>query len=138
MKIIIYVFDSREEMNERSSNVHVKICISFQSDLADRYYWVRPEGTTVGKLTNFGSSLKMYLSYIFIGELKQQPLQQDLNWRRPTEIEVIEIGPLTFKEENKKKGDDSKRKQAIYLLDSEVSHTALIVTCFDQNFESCR
>ena len=114
-------------MNERSSsNVHVKICISFQSDLADRYYWVRPEGTTVGKLTNFGSSLKMYLSYIFIGELKQQ-LQQDLNWKRPTEIEVIEIGPLTFKEENKKKGDDSKRKQAIYLLDSEVSHTALIV-----------
>jgi len=63
------------------------------------------------------------VSYIFIGELKQQ-LQQDINWRRPTEIEVIEIGPLTFKEEeNKKKGDDSKRKQAIYLLDSEVSHT---------------
>jgi hypothetical protein len=48
----IDLFDSREEMNERSSNnVYVKICISFQSDLADRYYWVRPEGTTVGKLT---------------------------------------------------------------------------------------
>jgi len=120
-------------MNERSSNVYVKICISFQSDLADRYYWVRPEGTTVGKLTNFGSSLKMYLYYIFIGELKQQ-LLKDLNWRRPTEIEVIEIGPFTFKEENKKKEDDSKRKQTIYLLDSEVS-TALIAACFDQNVE---
>ena len=56
----------------------------------------------MGKLTNFGNSLKMYLSYKNIGELKQQ-LLQDLNWRRPTEIEFIEIGPLTFKEENKKK-----------------------------------
>ena len=47
--------------------------------------------------------------------------QKDLNWRRPTEIEGIEIGPLTFKEDNKnKKGDDSKRKQVIFLLDSEV------------------
>jgi len=119
-------------MNERTSNVYVKICISFQSELADRYYWVRPEGTTVGKLSNFGSSLQIYL--IFLGELKQQ-LTQDLNWRRPTEIEVIEIGPLAFKEENKKKGDDSKRKQAIYLLDSEVSTKKLIVTCFDQNVE---
>ncbi len=132
MKIISYEFDSTEEMNERSSNVYVKICISFQSDLADRYYWVRPEGTTVGKLANFRSSLRN-VSYIFIGELKQQ-LLQDLNWRRPTEIEVIEIGPFTFKEENKK-GDDSKRKQAIYLLDSEVSHAPLIMTCFDQNVE---
>ena len=55
-----------------------------------------------------------------IGELKQQ-LLQDLNWRRPTEIEGIEIGPLTFKEENNKKGADSKRKQPIYLIDNEVS-----------------
>jgi len=53
--------------------------------------------------------------------LKQQ-LLKDLNWRRSTEIEGgIEIGPLTFKEDNKnKKGDDSKRKQVIFLLDSEV------------------
>ncbi len=80
-----------------------------------------------------GSSLKIYLTIIFIGELKQQ-LLQDLNWRRPTEIEVIEIGPFTFKDENKKKGDDSKRKQAIYLLNSEVS-TVLIVTFFDQIVE---
>jgi hypothetical protein len=63
LKIISYEFDSTEEMNERSSNVYVKICISFQSDLADRYYWVRPEGTTVGKLASFGSSLKCILHH---------------------------------------------------------------------------
>ncbi len=58
LKIKIYVFNSREEMNERSSAVYVKIRISFQGDLADRYYWVRLEGTTVSKLTNFGSFIK--------------------------------------------------------------------------------
>ena len=62
----------------------------------------------------------MYVCGLFLGELKQQ-LLKDLNWRRPTEIEGIEIGPLTFKVDNKnKKGDDSKRKQVIFLLDSEV------------------
>ena len=60
-----------------------------------------------------------------LGELKQQ-LLKDLNWRRPTEIEGIEIRPLTFKEDHKnKKGDDSKRKQVIFLLDSEVFATFL-------------
>jgi len=53
-----------------------------------------------------------------IGELKEQ-LIKDLNWKRTTEYEAIEIGPLTFKEESKR-GNDSKRKPTVYLIDSEV------------------
>ena len=37
-------------MNERNTGVYTKICISFKGELADRFYWVRPEGTTVSKL----------------------------------------------------------------------------------------
>jgi len=54
-----------------------------------------------------------------IGELKFQ-LIQDLNWKRPTEIEGISIGPMTFKEESDK-GDNLKRKKTIYLIDTEVN-----------------
>ena len=99
-------------MNEKS-NVAVKICISFKGDLADRCYWVRPEGTTIGMFT-YGQQQLTYM----IGELKEQ-LIKDLNWKRTTEIEAIEIGPLTFKEETKK-GNDSRRKPNVYLIDSEV------------------
>jgi len=62
------------------------------------------------------------VSFFLIGELKEQ-LIKDLNWKRPTEsaVEAIEIGPITFKEESKK-GNDSKRKQAIYLIDNEATN----------------
>jgi len=53
-----------------------------------------------------------------IGELKEQ-LTKDLNWKRTTAYEAIKIGPLTFKEESKR-GNDSKRKPTVYLIDSEV------------------
>ena len=80
----------------------------------------------------------VYVCGLFLGELKQQ-LLKDLNWRRPTEIEGIEIGPLIFKEDNKnKKGDDSKRKQVIFLLDSEVFATFLESIITSQKYWNCQ
>jgi hypothetical protein len=43
-------------MNEKS-NLSVKICISFKGELADRWYWVRPEITTIGMLAYCGLGL---------------------------------------------------------------------------------
>ncbi len=59
------------------------------------------------------------LIILLIGKLQQQ-LLVDLNSKRPTKIEAIEIGPITSKEENKRE-NDSKGKQAIDLIDSEVN-----------------
>jgi hypothetical protein len=71
--------------------------------------------------------------------LKEQ-LLKDLNWKRPIETtEAIEIGPITFKEESKR-GDDTKRKQVVYLIDSEVyfsylyrNNNKLILSCLLDN-----
>jgi len=77
-----------------------------------------------------GLDLIIYL----IGELKEQ-LMKDLNWKRTTEIERIEIGPLTFKEENKR-GNETKRKPTVYLIDSEVCfspYQGIIIIMFIDN-----
>jgi len=70
--------------------------------------------------------------------LKEQ-LIKDLNWKRPTEsaVEAIEIGPITFKEESKK-GNDSKRKQAIYLIDNEANKPTIFSFFLFMNIRKCR
>jgi hypothetical protein len=48
-EIIISHYKKELKMSELSNNVSVKICLSFKGELADRYYLVRPQGTTVSR-----------------------------------------------------------------------------------------